>query len=173
MKNLIVSLIVLFSISCSSLGQAQGQVYSPLQLAHNGLWFDRDVEGFVVTLYPISRGVESRTEALMVINTLDFDNSLEKDWEAFFFDDFSGPARVVVEDDLIGTPGNIGEGQVAWRVVSVGETCDLVMLNKYDAFGNEVESYDLERLAPNNAPGNVCYTCPAVAAGPFPPGCGR
>ena len=173
MKNYLASLALCFGLFTGSVSVAQDEAptFSPLQPAYNGLWFDPDVEGVVVQVYPFQREFPYSNEAFISVNEVTYEENLEKNWQAFLISDFRGFSRTAVEDDLIGTQGNT-EGRSYWRFSQSGNTCDALVAERFGPDGIRTDLLDLVRIAPNNV-STSCYTCLQVSVGPFSPNCVR
>lgn len=164
-------LLGLLLASVCQLASAQS-FFAPLQPAHNGLWYDPEVPGVLVQVYPFQRANPLIQEAFIAVNSVDYDPDFSKSWQAFLISDFRGYSRTAVEDDLIGNQGDT-TGRTFWRFSQRGPTCDALVAERFDAEGELTDVLNLVRIAPNNAGAVECYTCPEAAAGPHPPQCRR
>jgi hypothetical protein len=145
-------------------------VFAPLQEAHNGLWFDPDQGGTLVQVYPLVVG--NQQGAFVAVNfALD---GGEKTWQAFLYNNFYGFSRVALEDTLIGA-GELGidtTGRSNWTISQVGSDCSKMKFTRRDEFGVVTTDLNLVRIASTNTDA-ICFTCPEVSIGPFPPLCRR
>jgi hypothetical protein len=169
MKKFIVGLVASLGL-CATVAASE---VAPLQISHSGLWIDYDVQGVVVQIYPFERTSVVDRKAFVVINkvTFDVDDNEVRTWQGYLLSDFRGFSRTVVENGILGEIG-VPDNQESWTFTA-GATCDAFTATNRDASGGVVSVLNLERIAPNNLVGTVCYTCPSVAVGPFPPQCVR
>jgi len=159
MKTLTASILLALSLT------ARADDFAPLQPAHEGLWFDREVPGVLVQVYPFNES------AFVAVNEVVTEPEFGKTFNAFLLSDFNGVGRTVLEDDILGVQGDTTD-RAYWYFAPVGATCDLLRAERVDADGVVTKVLDLERIVTQPNPAE-CYTCPVVAVGPFPPQCRR
>jgi len=174
--TLLAAALCLTLSSCHVSAQDNTPQFAPLQEAHNGLWFDPDNGGNLVQVYPFVRAdVPGRVGAFVAYNFfIESEANPDKSWQAFLYNDFAGFSRVAAEDTVIGVgdPGTDVSNRPNWTLSQVGATCDALKFTRRDENGVVTDSFNLVRIVAANTSAE-CYTCPEVAAGPFPPLCRR
>lgn len=161
MNKILAALALLFSANVYA-------DFSPLQRAHEGMWYDPLRPGEFFQIYPYNG------KALVTYQRATA--RFEKYWTITGFDNWGGQKQTAVEDGpLYEGYGVMVAKPIGLVVTSLGLMCDKLIAEKLE-FGPTgyavTQTYQLQRLAPAN-PDQVCKVCVDPDFGPYPPGCER
>lgn len=164
-RKFLLTLVAIVLVLAVHAASAQS-VYTPMQKAHSGLWFDPDFNGQGVDLTVVDTAPNGRTTFAIVYGG-------EIEGVPAWFHATGTPIRGGTQLALRATAAEFGRPSTG-ASAPVGElllqpvSCDAIRAT-FRVSGGAPVTWNLQRVTPS---GGQCYTCVSPDFSPTPPGCG-